>query len=97
MKIALQFLTKELNATKEQNAATFRLMLKEANLTLCTEEKGGRVTVPAGGVYRLQFSATMTGAVFLREKVFSLQRNGVEFAGRTLSVQHIQKLLKYSG
>ena len=86
MKIALQFLTKELNATKEQNAATFRLMLKEANLTLCTEEKGGRVTVPAAGVFRLQFSATMTGAVFLGEKVFSLQRNGVEFAGRTFKI-----------
>ena len=82
MKIALQFLTKQLNATKEQNAATFRLMLKEANLTLCTNEKGGSVTVLAAGVYRLQFSASMTGAVFLGEKVFSLQRNGMELAGR---------------
>ena len=81
MKMALQFLTKQLNATKEQSAATFQLMLKEANLTLCTEEKGGRVTVPAAGVYRLQFSATVRGAVFLGEKVFSLQQNGVEFAG----------------
>ena len=86
MKIALQFLTKQLNATKEENAATFRLMLREANLTLCTEEKGGRVTVPAAGVYRLQFSATMTGAVFLGEKVFSLQRNGVEFPGKTRGI-----------
>ena len=86
MKIALQFLTKQLNATKEESAATFRLMLKEANLTLCTEEKGGRVTVPAAGVYRLQFSATMTGAVFLGEKVFSLQRNGVEFPGKTREI-----------
>ena len=81
MKMALQFLTKQLNATKEQSAATFELMLKEANLTLCTEEKGGRVTVPASGIYKLQFSAKMTGAVYLGEKVFSLQRNGVEFPG----------------
>ena len=83
MKMALQFLTKQLNATKEQSAATFQLMLKEANLTLCTEEKGGSVTVPAAGVYKLQFWATMTGAVFPGEKVFSLHQNGVEFPGGT--------------
>ena len=87
MKMALQFLTKQLNATKEQSAATFELMLKEANLTLCTEEKGGRVTVPAAGVYRLHFSANMTGAVFLGEKLFSLRQNGVEFPGGTKGTQ----------
>ena len=84
MKMALQFLTKQFNSSKEETMTMFSLMLKEANLTLCTKESGEDVTVPIGGVYKVQFSATITGAVVHSERVFSLQQNGLEIPGSIL-------------
>ena len=84
MKMALQFLTKQFNSSKEETMTMFSLMLKEANLTLCTEESGEDVTVPIGGVYKVQFSATITGSVVHSERVFSLQQNGLEIPGSIL-------------
>jgi len=81
MKIALQYLTAELNATKADNAAMFRLVIQEANLTLCSVERGGRVVVPSAGVYRLDFFAHTAGASYNTEKLFSLQKNGEEVGG----------------
>jgi hypothetical protein len=84
MKIAIQFLTEQLNKTRGQNAAMFRLVLKEANLTLCSDETDGEVTVPTAGVFRLKFSAlvsNMTGQIYKGVKLFSLQRNGEDVEG----------------